>query len=68
MVVIPTLPTAAYLVAIAMVVVIPAYAIAIRNKQAVMAAFHFGPFRHFYGTGGMASKVPIGTHRAHSPL
>ena len=36
-----------------------AYAIAIRNKQAVIGRLPFWALSTFYGTGGVSSKVPI---------
>ena len=43
----------------AVAIVIPTYAIAIRNKQAVIGRLPFWALSTFYGTGGVSSKVPI---------
>ena len=63
------IPTAACLVAMAMVVVIstylclpaclPAYAVALAIKQAVIGRFHFEAFSFFVRIGVVARKVPI---------
>ena len=52
-------------IAIAITITIAIAALLLFLLYYILAALHFGPFRHMLG--GMPSKVPIEKHGRHSP-